>query len=54
MEARTNKELVIKARELYRQAQSLQKEILDMFMWELIELDEEEEQLRIREEWKTQ
>jgi len=53
METRTNKELVIKARELYRQAQSLQKEILDMFMWELIELDEEEEQLKIQKAWNT-
>jgi hypothetical protein len=53
MEATKNKELVSRARELYRQAQSLQNSILDAFMEELIELDEEEERLRIQEVWKT-
>jgi hypothetical protein len=53
MEDTKNKELVSRARELYRQAQSLQKSILDAFMGELIELDEEEERLRIQEVWKT-
>lgn len=53
MEKRTKREMVIKARELYRQAQSLQKDILDMFMWELIELDEEEQRLKIQEACNT-
>lgn len=52
MEETKNEELVKKARELYRKAQSLQKSILDAFMGELIELEEEEERLKIQEAWK--
>ena len=49
----TNAELPRMARELYRQAQSLQKCILDMYLRELIELDEQEQQPTNQEARKT-
>jgi hypothetical protein len=49
MDNSKHKQLVSKARTIYRVSLEMQKVLLDMFLDEFIELDEREEKIRIQQ-----
>lgn len=51
MEKDKHKDLVSRARDLYTQMENMQKIMLDMYLWEFMDLDEQEERQRIQEEY---